>query len=38
LGEHMFRLGRVLKFDAEGEKSVGDAEADAPLTRKCREP
>ncbi len=33
-----YRLGRELKFDGKNEKFTGDAEADALLTQKYREP
>jgi hypothetical protein len=33
-----YRLGRQLTFDGAKEKFVNDAEADALLTRKYREP
>ena len=33
-----YRLGRELKFDNAKEKFVNDAEADAMLSRKYREP
>ena len=38
LGNISFRLGRVLEFDADREKFVADAEANAMLTRAYREP
>jgi hypothetical protein len=38
LGNIAFRLGRQLKFDPKTEKFVDDADADAMLTRKYREP
>jgi predicted dehydrogenase len=38
LGNIAFRLDRSLKFDPKAEKFVGDAEADAMLTRKYRAP
>ena len=33
-----YRLGRLLKFDPQTEKFIGDAEADKLLTREYREP
>jgi len=33
-----YRVGRQLKFDGKTEKFVGDAEADALLTRPYRAP
>jgi predicted dehydrogenase len=38
LGNISYRLGRVLEFDPVGEEFVHDAEANAMLTRKYREP
>ncbi len=38
LGNISYRLGRDLKFDPAAMRFVGDAEADAMLTRKYREP
>jgi predicted dehydrogenase len=38
LGNISFRVGRVLEFDADREKFVGDTEANAMLTRNYREP
>ena len=38
LAETTYRLGRVLKFDPETEKFIGDAEADRLLTRPPRPP
>ncbi len=33
-----YRLGRVLRFDAEAERFIGDSEADKLLTRPYRPP
>lgn len=38
LGEIAYRIGRVLHFDPDREKFIGDAEADKMLTKKYREP
>jgi len=38
LGNIAYRLGRTLKFDPQNETFPGDAEANAMLTRKYREP
>ena len=38
LAEGTYRLGRVLNFDPEKEKFIGDPEADALLTRPYRKP
>ncbi len=38
LGEVAYRVGRVLHFDPKGEQIVGDAEANALLTKKYRDP
>jgi hypothetical protein len=38
LGNISYRVGRVLEFDPVGEQFVHDAEANAMLTRKYREP
>ncbi len=38
LGEAACRVGRVLRFDPEAETVIGDAEADALLTKEYRKP
>jgi hypothetical protein len=38
LGETAYRTGRVLHFDPKAERVRDDAEADALLTKKYREP
>jgi hypothetical protein len=38
LGNISYRLGRQLEFDPGNEKFVGDAQADAMLTREYRAP
>ncbi len=38
LGEIAYRIGRVLHFDPDREKFIGDAEADKMLTKEYREP
>ncbi|NLF70836.1 MAG: Gfo/Idh/MocA family oxidoreductase [Candidatus Anammoximicrobium sp.] len=38
LKDHTYDLGRLLRFDSEAERFIGDPEADRLLTRPCREP
>lgn len=38
LASSTYRLGRVLRFDSQAERFIGDAEADRMLTRPCRGP
>ena len=38
LGETAYRVGRVLHFDPEREQIIGDAEANALLTKEYRDP